>query len=116
LQLIDYEKLLARVNTVLTEKCPPSQYLGYLKDYFKLRRTAASHIFVFMVSEERRLSKPYAVPVRFIPYRSLTDNQVKSWAQELISLMEEMEMKVVGKIHITILVPQYYDFKHDLTQ
>ena len=47
------------------------EYLVYLRNLFKKKRTAASHILVVMISEEQRRIKPYAVPVLYIPCQTL---------------------------------------------
>ncbi|PFX30977.1 hypothetical protein AWC38_SpisGene4212 [Stylophora pistillata] len=51
-----------------------SNMLSYLKDLFTKKRTAASHILVFMIADELRNRKPYAILVKFMPYKSLTDS------------------------------------------
>ena len=38
------------------------------------RREAASHLLVFMVSDEQHSSKPYAIPIRALPFKSITDD------------------------------------------
>jgi len=45
-----------------------SGLLVYLKDFYTKKRTAASHMLVFMIADELRNRNPYAIPVRFIPY------------------------------------------------
>ena len=44
-----------------------SSLLIYLKELFSKKRTAASHVLVFMIADELRNKKPYAIPVRFMP-------------------------------------------------
>ena len=51
-----------------------SSMLCYLKDLFSKKRIAATHLLVFMIADDR---KPYAIPVRFLPYRSLTDAKLR---------------------------------------
>ena len=36
----------------------------FLRNRFKKKRTAASHVLVFMLSDERRMRKPYTFPIR----------------------------------------------------
>ena len=43
-----------------------------LKLYKKRRGPAATHVLVIMLSDERRNTKPYVLPIQFIPYHSLT--------------------------------------------
>jgi len=45
----------------------------YLKSFFKKKRTVATHVLVIMLSDERRAKKPYALPVRYVPCRTLKD-------------------------------------------
>ena len=44
-----------------------SSLLIYLKELFSKKRTAASHVLVFMIADELRNKKPCAIPVRFMP-------------------------------------------------
>ena len=44
-----------------------SSLLIYLKELFSKKRTAASYVLVFMIADELRNKKPYAIPVRFMP-------------------------------------------------
>ena len=75
-----------------------------VKKLSKHRRTAASHIFVIMVSSERRDRKPYALPVQCIPIHGLKDKQAQEIADHVIAEMVKRNMKVVGKQHIVLLV------------
>ena len=60
----------------LTEK--RDDFLKYLRNLFvKKRQPGATHVFVFLVSEERRNRKPYCLPVQYIPYHSLKDQYVR---------------------------------------
>jgi hypothetical protein len=59
-------------------------------------RVAASHILIFMVSDELRNFKPYAIPVRVLKYTSLTDKNARDLKDELKSTMEDMGMVTVG--------------------
>ena len=49
----------------------------YVKGLTTKRREAASHLLVFMASNEQRSANPYAIPVRALLYKSTTDNEVK---------------------------------------
>lgn len=48
--------------------------LEFIKGVTTKRREAASHLLVFMVSDEQRSSKPYAIPIRALPFKSITDD------------------------------------------
>ena len=73
-----------------------SGLLAYLKDLYTKKRTAASHMLVFMIADELRNRKPYAIPVRFMPYRSLTDSKLRELELQLEEAMKNMGMTVVG--------------------
>ena len=73
-----------------------SSMLCYLKDLFSKKRIAATHLLVFMIADERRNRKPYAIPVRFLPYRSLTDAKLRELEVELEEVMRSTGMTVVG--------------------
>ena len=59
-------------------------------------RVAASHILIFMVSDELRNFKPYAIPVRVLIYTSLTDMNARDLKDELKGTMEDIGMVTVG--------------------
>lgn len=73
-----------------------SSLLSYLKDLFTKKRVAASHVLVFMIADELRNRKPYAVPVRFMPYKSLTDSKLRELEVQLEDAMRNAGMTVVG--------------------
>lgn len=54
---------------------------GYLENLFEKKQIAATHILVLTLSNERRQKKPYALPVRFIPYQSLMDQFVHDFTR-----------------------------------
>ena len=70
---------------------------SYLRNLFKKKRTAATHVLVLMLSDERRQKKPYALPVRFIPYKSLRDQYVRDFTREVKKHMTERGLSIVGK-------------------
>lgn len=53
------------------------ELLNYLKELFSKKRVAATHLLVFMIADELRNHKPYAIPIRFMPYMSLTDGKLR---------------------------------------
>ena len=73
--------------------------LRYIKGVTTKRREAASHLLVFMVSDEQRSSKPYAIPIRALPYKSITDDMVRRLRDEIHvrDAMHELGMLAVGK-------------------
>ena len=71
--------------------------VDYLKQLYMKKRSAATHLMVFMISDEQRNTKPYAVPVRVIPFQSITDAKVRELKDEIADVMESLGMKVVGR-------------------
>ena len=60
------------------------------------KREAASHLLLFMISDELRNFKPYAVPVCVIKYRSITDTMLREFKEELQKAIKECGMTTVG--------------------
>lgn len=56
----------------------------------------ATHMLVFMISDELRNTKPYAVPVRMMPVGTVKDATIRELQEELRTVMTELEMTVVG--------------------
>lgn len=73
-----------------------SSLLQYLKDLYSKKRIAASHLLIFMIADELRNRKPYAIPVQFLPYRSLTDANLRELEVQLEEAMRREGMTVVG--------------------
>lgn len=69
---------------------------SYTKDVFSKRRYAATHLMIFTIADERRDLKPYAIPVRALPYKSIKDDQLRLLRDELKAAMENLGMVVVG--------------------
>jgi hypothetical protein len=49
-----------------------------------------------MISDELRNRKPYAVPIQFIPYKSLGDFQLRELQVKVEDAMKSTGMTVVG--------------------
>ena len=81
------------IDNLISQK---SGLLAYLKDLYTKKHTAASHMLVFMIADELHNRKPYAIPVRFMPYRSLTDSKLRELELQLEEAMRNMGMTVVG--------------------
>ena len=69
----------------------------YIKDVFSKRREAATHLMVFMIADERRDFKPYAIPVQALPFKSIKDAKLRELRNELKARMENLGMVVVGR-------------------
>ena len=75
----------------------------FIKGLTRHQRTPASHILVFMISNEERRTKPYAIPVQCIPYNSLTDLKVRELANKVIQEMTRRKMKVAGRLLVHLM-------------
>ena len=72
----------------------------YLRNlYAKKRQPAATHVLEFLVSEKRRNKKPYALPVQYIPYKSIKDQFVRDCVNKIKEAMVSAKMKPVGNYH-----------------
>ena len=82
---------------------------GYVKQLFSKKRLAATHLMVFMIADEARNFKPYALPVRVLPYASMTDGKLRELEVELRTVMVNLGMVVVGESHIsfTLTISNY---------
>ncbi|XP_065887166.1 uncharacterized protein [Dysidea avara] len=69
---------------------------SFIKGITRHQRTAATHILVFMISQEMRRTKPYAIPVQCIPYKGLSDLKVRELSNRIIEEMTKRKMKVAG--------------------
>ena len=79
-----------------------NQLLDFVKNLYGKKRTPATHLFVFMSADESRNMKPYAVPVRVLPFKSITDKKVRGLEEELRNVMTSIGMPVVGKRSMNI--------------
>ena len=69
----------------------------HLKDLMLKKRIAAKYLLVFMTADELRNRKSCAIPVQFLPYKSITDAKLIELACNLQDVMEKNGMTVVGK-------------------
>ena len=67
------------------------------------KRTAASHVLLVMLSEERRSLKPYAAPVMYIPYSSMKDQYVRDITKKVKVAMVERGMVASCKYLILLI-------------
>ena len=61
------------------------------------KRTAATHMFVVMISSELRNRKPYALPVQCLPYAGLKESDIRRIVKGVVQAMVDRNMKVCGK-------------------
>jgi len=70
---------------------------NFIKRVTLHQRTAATHVLVFMISNEERRMKPYALPVQCLPYKGLADSTVRNLANKIINEMSKRQMNVAGE-------------------
>ena len=69
------------------------------------RRRPATHIFVFMVSSETRIKKPYSLLVQCIPYAGLKEVELRRLINDLCKEMISLGMNVSGvKLYLWIVL------------
>ena len=78
----------------------------YLKDLFLKKRLPAKYLLVFVIADELRNRKPYAMPFQFLPYKSITDSTVIELETTLQCIMGKNGMTVFGMLseHLTVLL------------
>ena len=86
-----------------TDRDLKANMLDYLRDLFKKKRTMATHVLIIMLSEERRNGKPYAVPVQYVQYKSITAHDVRRLTQNIKKKMKELGMTCLGKYLLIII-------------
>lgn len=71
--------------------------LTYLRNlYIKKRQPGATHVLLFLISDEHRNRKPYALPVQYVPYKSIKDQFVRDLTNSIKREMMKMSLKPVG--------------------
>lgn len=71
-------------------------YLQFLRNLFKKKRVCATHILVFMVADEQQNTKPYAIPIQYVPYKGIRDQEVRDLTKKIKIEMTKAHFKVVG--------------------
>ncbi|XP_063431643.1 uncharacterized protein LOC134714335 [Mytilus trossulus] len=79
-------------------KSTSQEYQIYLKNLFKKKRTAATHILVIAISDEQRNVKPYALQIQYLPYRSLRDQYVRYITAPIKDALTQAGIHVVGLV------------------
>lgn len=69
----------------------------YLRNIFKKKRTAATHVLVLMLSDEKRSKKPYSKkPVHYVPCRTLKDQFIRDLTKDLKVEMKKRDLHLTG--------------------
>ncbi len=87
---------LERLNVPRRLEALRSKLMTLAKGVSKYRRTKATHIFVFMISPEQRLFKPYAIPVQCVSYAGMKEKRLRDLITDLIQALVRRGMKVAG--------------------
>lgn len=91
----DKERDRQTVNLVLLKQLESDSKL-YLKNLYKKKRDAADHVVVWMLSDEKRDTKPYALPVGYVPCKTLRDQHVRDLNAPLKQEMKKRGLKLSG--------------------
>jgi hypothetical protein len=94
--MIDDLKLCLQNVVVTRLRNLRGSIMQYYKDLYSKKRSPASHLLVFMLADELRNVKPYAVPIQFLPIKSITDDQSRQLEHEIEALMKSNGMVTVG--------------------
>lgn len=74
-----------------------SDWEKYLRNLFvKRRQPAATHVFIFLLSDEQRNKKPYCLPIQYVPYHSLKDQTVRELTNKIREEMANLGMLSIG--------------------
>ena len=74
-----------------------SDWEQYLRNLFvKRRQPAATHVFVFLLSDKCRNKKPYSLPVQYFPYYSLKDQTLRELTNNIRKEMANHGMLSIG--------------------
>lgn len=98
-ELLDpnYDPIASNLARRLTELREES--LLFIKRVMKYKRVAATHILIIMISPEERKSKPYALTVQCIAYKSIRDSEIRIICNNVVKEMTSKGMKVAGTYH-----------------
>lgn len=86
-------------------------YLQYLRNLFKKKRICATHILVFTVADEQHNTKPYAIPIQYVPYKGIRDQELRDLTKEIKVQMTNAHLKVVGRFNFSSLCYLYLGTK-----
>lgn len=70
--------------------------LSYLPQFFTKLREAANHLLLFLIADEKRMSKPYSILVRAFPFSVVTHDCIRRLRDELRDSMISIGMVPVG--------------------
>ena len=92
---VSHSSQVLHVQKNMCEK--KSDWEQYLRNLFvKRRQPAATYVFVFLLSDERRNKKPYSLPVQYFPYYSLKDQTLRELTNNIRKEMANHGMLSIG--------------------
>ncbi|XP_072044001.1 uncharacterized protein [Amphiura filiformis] len=94
----DYLNAQNKRDLKVVHKGHENEYMEYLRFLFAKKRHVATHVLVVMLSDELRNKKPYALPVQYLPYHSLKDEDVRDITDELKKEMKKCNLNCVGTV------------------
>ena len=88
-----------RVEDVHTALCNiEKDSLTYLRNLLvKKCQPGATHVLLFLLSDERRNRKPYTMPIQYVPYKSIRDQFVRDLTVNIKTEMMRLGLKPVGR-------------------
>ena len=96
--VIDDLKLGLQNTAVVHLRKIEKNMLQYYKDLYSKKRSPASHLLVFMIADELRNVKPYAIPIQFMPIKTITDDQIRKLELDIETSMKTNGMVPVGML------------------
>ena len=90
----DYDRIASNLPLKLDEL--RKKLKSFRSRLTKYRRTAATHVLVVLISPEERVSKPYALAVQCLTYRSIKDTEMRQICNNIVNKMVARGMKVAG--------------------
>ena len=54
-----------------------------------------------MVADEQRNTKPYAIPIQYVPYKGIRDQEVRDLTKGIKEQMTNAHLKVVGMFYFS---------------
>ncbi len=73
------------------------QLTDFIRSLSRHKRTAASNVYVLMISSEQRRVKPYAIPIQLLPYKSINEDTMRILVRAVLKVMKSLGMKAIGK-------------------
>ena len=90
----EHKQVLHVQKSMIDKKSDWEQYLRNL--FIKRRQPAATHVFIFLLSDEGRNKKPYCLPIQYVPYHSLKDQDVRELTKNIRQEMAKLGMLAIG--------------------